>query len=207
VLDDLSDTEALWSEMRSHHRQVIRRAEKVGVTVTDDVGIDALIDLNRKKFERQGKPPLAGDATIERIDAACLNNGGRKIFAGIDSSGRIHAAVYVAWVDGTAYYLMGGSEPALRESGAQFLALWHAIQFCGGVASRFDFEGSMLPQVESVFRGFGGKQCPYFTISKSPSRPGTLKGHLKEAIRFRVGRARRRIASFAYPVVGAAGKG
>ena len=31
----------------------------------------------------------------------------------------------------------------------------------------FDFEGSMIPEVESYFRSFGPKMLPYYTINKA----------------------------------------
>jgi hypothetical protein len=31
----------------------------------------------------------------------------------------------------------------------------------------FDFEGSMLPEVEKYFRDFGGVLTPYYTINKA----------------------------------------
>jgi hypothetical protein len=100
----------------------------------------------------------------------------------MDARGKVHAAVYIAWAGDTAYYLMGGSEPELRQSGAQVLALWEAISFAGTIAQRFDFEGSMLPQIERVFRGFGATQMPYFSISKFPPPPTTLKGFVKASL-------------------------
>ena len=36
-----------------------------------------------------------------------------------------------------------------------------------GVTKTFNFEGSMLPGVERYFRAFGGKQVPYFCLSKT----------------------------------------
>jgi len=33
--------------------------------------------------------------------------------------------------------------------------------------SKFDFEGSMLPEVEKYFRGFGGNLVPYYSINKA----------------------------------------
>ena len=113
----------------------------------------------------------------------------------MDSLGRVHAAVYIAWADNTAYYLMGGSDPALRDSGAHLLALWEAIIFASSVAKRFDFEGSMLPQIEHVFRGFGAKQWPYSSIMRVPPAPTSLNEFLKASIKFRWNRARRTIAS------------
>jgi hypothetical protein len=59
---------------------------------------------------------------------------------------------------------------------------------------RFDFEGSMLPQIEPGFRGFGAKQLPYFSITKAPPVPTSLSGFLKASIKHRWNRARRTIA-------------
>lgn len=191
VLEDISDLTALWNGMRSNARRDIRRAERLGIRIKDDLEMARFVDLNRKTFARQGREPLASDELIYRLDAACCSNAGRKIFAGVDSQGRVHAAVYVAWADNTAYYLMGGTEPELRASGAQLLALWEAVKFANSVVKRFDFEGSMLPQVEHGFRELGAKQLPYFSISKLPEPPNSLGSFLKASIKFRWQKARR----------------
>jgi len=183
VLEDISDPKRLWIEMRPHHRRYIRRAERLGIEIRDDLQLDQFVELNRKTFERQGLRPPASDDIIFRVDEACRVHAGRKIFAGVDALGRVHAAVYVAWAANTGYYLMGGSEPELRASGAQFLALWESIKFASTVVTRFDFEGSMLPKVEPVFRGFGAIQRPYFVISKIP--PPSLVRSLVKASRNR----------------------
>jgi hypothetical protein len=185
VLEDISEPNDLWIGMRPHHRRVIRRAGLLGIRIEDNLELERFMELNRKTFSRQGLQPPISDDSIRRIDQACSSNAGRKIFAGVDPSGRLHAAVYIAWMGSTAYYLMGGSEPELRGSGAQLLALWEAIKYAKIVAQRFDFEGSMMPQVERVFRGFGAKQLPYFSISKMPAPPTTLRGFLKASLQHR----------------------
>ena len=195
VLEDISDLTALWNGMRTNHRRDVRRAKKRGIRIKDNLEIAKFLELNCKTFTRQGIHPVVNDGLIRRLDEACRVNAGRRIFAGVDSLGRVHAAVYIAWADNTAYYLMGGSDPALRDSGAHLLALWEAIIFASSVAKRFDFEGSMLPQIEHVFRGFGAKQWPYFSIMRVPPAPTSLNEFLKASIKFRWNRARRTIAS------------
>ena len=75
-----------------------------------------------------------------------------------------------------AYTLMGGGDPELRQSNAYRLVCWEAMLFASSIATRFDLIGSMLPQVESTFRGFGTKQVPYFSITKVPPAPTSLNG-------------------------------
>jgi hypothetical protein len=195
VLGDISDLTSVWNGMRPNHRRDIQRATRLGIRIIDSLDMAKFLELNRKTFTRQGREPLASDELILRLDRACCANAGRKIFAGVDSQGRIHAAVYIAWTNDTAYYLMGGSEPDLRKSGAQLLALWEAVSFASSVVKRFDFEGSMLQQVEHGFRGFGARQLPYSSITKVPPAPTSLSEFLKASIKHRWNRARRTIAN------------
>ncbi len=87
-----------------------------------------------------------------------------------DKDRKIHAAIYIIWDSNSAYYLMGGSDPDLRNSGATSLCIWEAIKFSSTVVKKFDFEGSMIEPVERFFRAFGAKQMPYLRISKTTSR-------------------------------------
>ena len=107
---------------------------------------------------------------IRRLDKAAAQNQARKIFIAEDEQGRHHAGVYLIWDDNTAYYLMGGGDPDLRNSGATSLCMWEAMQFAATVTKSFDFEGSMLEPVERFFRGFGATQTPYFAVSKTNSK-------------------------------------
>ncbi len=193
ILEDLSSIDAIWNGMRPTCRQTIRKAQKQGITIVDDLTIDQFLDLNRKTFERQGKTPLGSDDLIRRLDDAIIKNSGRTILAGVDSQKRVHAAIYVAWSGQTAYYLMGGSEPELRDSGAQILAMWEAIQRISQFVKKFDFEGSMLPQVERVFRSFGATQRPYFSISLMPQIPNSMKAYLTSSFKFRMKRLRKKL--------------
>src|SRR5690606_13716638 len=86
-----------------------------------------------------------------------------------DGGGRQHAGVYIVWDSESAYYIMGGGDPELRNSGATSYCMWEAIRFSATVSRRFDFEGSMIEPVERFFRAFGAELTPYFQISRSKS--------------------------------------
>jgi len=119
------------------------------------------------------------------LDQACAPREARKFFFGIDKEGKIHAAVYLVWDENSAFYLMGGGDPELRNSGTTSLCMWEAIQFAAGVTKRFDFEGSMIEPVERFVRAFGAKQYQYFSISKTNGAlPLLMQGAklLKQAI-------------------------
>ena len=182
VIQNLSDIDLIWSNFNNKTRTDIRKAEKkVKVETSDD--IELFYKINKMTFERQNiEIPYTLDF-IKKIDTACNKNSCRKIFFAIDEQKQIHAAIYIIWDDNSAYYIMGGSNPELRNSGATHLLIWEAIKFSSTIVDKFDFEGSMMEQVEKFVRSFGAIQKPYFNISKTNSKFLKIKQLIKEIIK------------------------
>src|SRR5690606_4078446 len=99
---------------------------RFSLIIRDDLGLDALLALNRLTFKRQGLKLPYSEELVQRVDQACLSRGCRKILIAEDSAGRHHAGVYIVWDQNSAYYLIGGGDPELRKSGATSLCLWEA---------------------------------------------------------------------------------
>jgi lipid II:glycine glycyltransferase (peptidoglycan interpeptide bridge formation enzyme) len=169
VLPDLTDVDAVWKGTRANVRTDVRKAEKT-LKIRDDLGLDAFLRVHEMTFTRQGMTMPYGRDLVARIDAACAERGRRKILFAVDAAGAVHAAAYLVWDVGSAYYLMGGADPDLRNSGAGSLVVWEAIRFAATVAPAFDFEGSMIEPIERFFRAFGAEQRPYFHVTKTSSR-------------------------------------
>ena len=70
------------------------------------------------------------------------------------------------WDKHAAYYLLAGADPRLRNSGASSLLAWEALMRAREHTDVFDFHGSMLRPVERFFRGFGGRQAPYLSVTR-----------------------------------------
>jgi hypothetical protein len=169
-LTDLSQEQSLWAGLQANIRGDIRKArDRYRLNVRTDLTIDDFLRLHEQVFERQGMRLPYSRTLVARLDQACQARDARRIFIAEDETGRRHAGVYLVWDEHSAYYLMGGSDPALRNSGATSLCLWEAIRFASTVTRSFDFEGSMIEPVERFFRAFGAVQTPYFAVSKTPS--------------------------------------
>ncbi|SFB47905.1 Acetyltransferase (GNAT) domain-containing protein [Cohnella sp. OV330] len=165
VLDQLEDLNRVFNEFRSNIKTDIRKAVRsVDIKIEDD--IEKFYTVNQKTFERQNVPMGYTLDYVKKIDRACRERNCRKMWFAYDQDNRIHAAIYVIWDENSAYYIMGGGDPELRNSGATSLLLWEAIKHSATVTAKFDFEGSMLEPVERFFRAFGAKQTPYFLITK-----------------------------------------
>ena len=170
-IEDLVDIENLWSGLQDNiRREVTKATNREKLKIRDDLSLSDFYALNAMVFERQGRKVPYSERFVAQIDQAAAARRCRKIFIAEDDQGRHHAGVYVVWDDKSAYYLMGGSNPELRNSGATSLCMWEAIKFASTVTKAFDFEGSMLESVERFFRSFGARQTPYHNISQTPSR-------------------------------------
>jgi len=174
-LSDLTDRASLWAALRENIRREIRKAEKT-VIVRSDLDIDCFARVWSLTFARQGaRLPVSIDL-LHRLDLACAQRNCRRMFFAEDGHGRIHAAAVLVWSADCAYYLMGGSDPKLRNSGAGSLVMWEAIAFASTVSRQFDFEGSMIEPVERFFRAFGATPVAFFSLSKLSQRMKFLTG-------------------------------
>jgi len=188
VIEDIDNEQQLWEGFSPKIRTDIKKAkDKNNIVVEESEDMDTFLDINEMSFKRQNlKLPFTRDS-IKKVDKICAEKKCRKIFFAKDENNRIHSAVYIVWDNRSAYYLMGGGDPDLRNSGATSLCLWEAIRFAATVTTKFDFEGSMIEPIETFFRAYGSNQTPYFVISKM-SRKIAAYDYFKQLIKTLMGK-------------------
>ena len=186
VLDTLDNEELLWSNLLVNIRTEIRKARKI-LKVNRGLDIDKFLNINRMTFSRQGKKLPYSEDLVNRIFFACRERDAVEIFYATDSENRIHGAAFIVWDHRSAYYLMSGSDPNLRNSGVMSLLLWEAILFSANVTKQFDFEGSIIESVERFFRAFGAKQHPYFNVTRMNRRASVLY-HGRQLVKHSLGK-------------------
>lgn len=78
------------------------------------------------------------------------------------------AATFCVHDSQRAYYLFGGYDAEIKHHGAGVTCMWQSILLAKQMGLKiFDFEGSMIPEVEKYFRGFGGTLVPYYAAYKA----------------------------------------
>ncbi len=175
VIEDLTNSDKLWINTLENIRREIRKATtRFNLKVRTDLDIEEFLLLNKMTFQRQGIKTPYSDAFVRKINNMTIQRMQSKFFIAQDPQGNNHAGVYIIWDNNSAYYLMGGADPRLRNSGATSLCMWEAIKFASTVTKTFDFEGSMIESVERFFRGFGAVQKAYSNITNTPSK--SLRG-------------------------------
>jgi lipid II:glycine glycyltransferase (peptidoglycan interpeptide bridge formation enzyme) len=181
IIDDLTDHDRIYNNFRSNVKRNIKKAKKI-VKISTEYDLPTFYEVYKKTFDRQNMTVPHTLELLTKIDSACSKRERRKIFFAEDPSGQIHAAVYIIWDNESAYYIMGGADPNLRNSGAMSLLFWEAIKFTSTFVKRFDFEGSMIEPIERFVRTFGGIQTPYFQIRKTNSMLLAIRKAIKDTL-------------------------
>lgn len=182
-LDDLADTERVFAAASQRVRRQVRKSQKLGVEVGAGT-IDELVELVRLSFRRQSIEHGMPDPTlIRRIDEAAVAHGAREILVARAPDGRLQAGGLYVFDGRTTWYLLGGNDPSLRDSGAPTHVMWQAILNAAARGTVFDFEGSMLKHVEHFVRAFGGTPTPYSIVRRTSSRGYRTQVALKRATR------------------------
>jgi hypothetical protein len=169
VIEDLSDLDAVFKEFNHAKRKNIKKAEKF-LTVKFDLPAKEFYENHKMTLEKQNSTIAYDFEHFNRIySSAYEHNAGRTIYA-VDDDNNIHAALLVLWDKNSAYDLISTIDPDFRNSGAASLLVRDIIIFVADKTKKFDFEGSMIENVEKSFRQFGAKQKAYFDITKVDSK-------------------------------------
>ena len=185
-LEDLSDLNLVFSQFDTNIRTDIRKAEnRFGLKVRRNYILDDFLQLNEMVFKRQSKTNPYDISFLSNVIQTAVNNDRGSFFVAYDECEKPHAGVFIVWDANVAYYVLGGGDPEIRNSGATSLCMWSAICFSAKLVKTFDFEGSMIEPIEKFIRAFGGMQTPYFSISKRKKSLLNTLVYVKDALLFR----------------------
>jgi hypothetical protein len=168
--------EVMLSGMSPERRKNIKKAQEEGLEVEvceDPVRFMKMIDMT---IERQ-QIGLNKEILAKILSSECIKKNRSMYICTI--AGKDIAAGLLVWDRDRTYYLMGAYDSDNSHEGGGALIIWQAILEAKKRGnSTLDFEGSMIPEVERFFRGFGGKMHTFFSIEKK-TWLGHLAKHLK----------------------------
>lgn len=167
LIEDLTDLDKVYSGFDNDLKYEIKKAIKNNISIIEHNSIDEFYGINKKTFERQNIEIPYSLEFLTKLDKIMDEKKSRKILFAKDESNKLIAAVYLIYDRNCTYYLMGGADPEYRNTGVQKLLIWEAIKFASKVSKTFDFEGSMIQNIEKGFREFGGTQTIIHNVYRS----------------------------------------
>ena len=155
-----------------------RKAEQLGVEVFYSNDIKKFYKLNKMTFKRQGIEIPYSFKFVENLYKILKEHNVCKMFFS-KYQNEIIATNFLVHDNNTVYYLMGGINPDKKDLGGMDVIQFEAIKSALNSNRDFDFEGSMIENIEKYFRSFGAIQKPYFNITKTNSKILKLRECLK----------------------------
>ena len=173
-IEDLSDLTNVYSNIDKVKRRHIHHAEQELSIHFDMSALDFYHFQCQQLSTNNDQNVLSKELVVHLIDTCRSRNQGF-IVSAKDNIGTVHAAYFIPYDQHAAYELISAIHPEHRTSGGSVLALWNAIKKAAEVTKIFDFEGSMIENVEHNNRQFGGSPYPYFQIQKTNKFLGIIE--------------------------------
>ena len=165
-IESLKDVEQVFAQLDYAKQKQIRKAEKADITIDFEISADELYDLQCTQLDERGSKDVLSRELVRSVVDASRSRGQGLIARAKDKNRNTHAAAFVIWDKHSAYDLITAIHPEFRASGASTLMILEAMKQVSDKTQAWDFEGSMIENVESSFRQLGGVPVPYFEIRK-----------------------------------------
>jgi hypothetical protein len=155
---DLSAGESgVWKNLKPAMRNKVRKAEKQGITVTEDTPPDfpsLFFDMLRQVFLRQASVPTYSLGLIDTVVRVLSQSGNLKTLTAWHNGAALSSLILLT-DDKAAYFWGGASYETAFPVGANDLIHWHALRFatrrgllvydtCGGGNYKEKFGGPLI---------------------------------------------------------------
>ena len=177
--------ETTWDKINyTSKREILKSQQKYKIHFLDD--FECFYGFVKNNFALKNKNNPYDYSFFSKINDACVTNNCRIIIAAADESKSIHGVIYLLFDTNSLYYFSGGCDNTGLKDDLIKLLVWESIKIANEKKLIFDFEGSMIKNVEFFFNSFGCIQKPYFSVSKVNSRKLLLNDLIKHFIKIKL---------------------
>ena len=178
-VEDLSNMEAVFKNFGSGKKNDIKKAADL-VSVGFDMSPQSFIGYYQESLKKQNKELSYSEALFIQLCSEALNRKQGEIICAIDREENIHGAIFYVWDNECIYNLVTAFDPDYRSSGASSFLFFQIMKKFSAQNLKFDFEGSMMENIEQSYNRFGTVQKMYFRIFRENSKKYRLIKGLKE---------------------------
>ncbi|MBO7495565.1 MAG: GNAT family N-acetyltransferase [Salinivirgaceae bacterium] len=163
IIKDLSDLKAVYNNFEDSKQRNIRKASSK-FTVSTGLSATDFYDFFEKNC---GSIVAFSRSLFEKLHQECVKNNAGTIIYATDENSAISGVLFVVWDNSAVYALTYSFENNARKSGVGDLLMYEAMKIAAEKHLAFDFEGSMIENVEQSYRRFGSEPDVYHEISRA----------------------------------------
>ena len=171
IFDNTANVDDITAGMKNTLRSDLKKAAKAAIGIQEDDAAEIVFQLNALSMQRKNLQPSFDYTIFQRLHNTLAEHGQMACFIARDRvSGEPHAGLYLTCDAKQAYVLLTGIQPKHKGTCAVYSLFMEAIKWCGERGLSLDFEGSMQPEIEHIFRSFGARQQAYFQVWRARDR-------------------------------------
>lgn len=165
-IEDTSDLQNVISGFDSAKKKHLKHIESNGLQADFTMSAEDFYELQCLQLKGRKDTNVLSNQLVTHLVQTARKRDSGEIICIKDREGNINAASFVVWDNRSAYNLITAIHPDFRSSGASTMMIMEALKICNIRHLAWDFEGSMIENVEHNNRQFGAVQQPYFEIFK-----------------------------------------
>ncbi|MDD6400146.1 MAG: GNAT family N-acetyltransferase [Lachnospiraceae bacterium] len=165
VIENTWDSECWMGNMTPQMRNHIKKGCN-SLSCDENITVEQFYNEHVKIFEKQGKNNPFSFEFWKKFYFECKKQECCKMMCARDNAGNIAAIIFLVWDEQSVYQLLGGYMPEYSSLQGFPYLIYQGIIFAGEMKLKYDFEGSMVPQLARSYREYGGTAKPYFRIRK-----------------------------------------
>lgn len=167
---NLEDTNSIFKGIAYNTRHGMKKA-KEHITVFESDDFDTLFRLNSQSYNLKNVAlPYSKEFLKNAYQVLKKHNACDLHIAQDNESGEKVAALLIAYDERVAYAIVAGtSRTGINQSSLNCL-YWQSVERASKRVRTYDFEGSMNPKIEHIYRNFGATRTPYHCVYRFKNR-------------------------------------
>lgn len=165
IIFDTSDLDKVFSNISSKYKNMIRKGAK-NVHHYGTLSPERFYEEHKKIFDRQGMRVPFSEQQFERVYNVTKENGSGKVIAAFDENDTVLSLAFYVWDERSVYLDAGGPVPEYASLQTFDALVFEGIKMANQMGKSFDFEGSVVKQINHSFREYGGMPIEYYRIRK-----------------------------------------
>ncbi|MBL7882723.1 MAG: hypothetical protein JNL69_01535 [Bacteroidia bacterium] len=168
TLDLNCDYEQLHESFKGDAKRNIKKAEKLGLAVTNKIEPKEVVDLFKYNKGKELKGLTNNDyECLEKLMTTSLSNDTGIILGIINTKNELIAGGFFIKSDNRILFLKGSANAEGKSAGAMYLLLNHLLKNYSSQIQLFDFGGSSVESVANFNRNFGATDNVYLQIKRN----------------------------------------
>jgi len=169
IIEPDQPIELLYKNLKPNVRNHIKNAE-IHYVIEENNDIEFFYELIQYTFDNQNISNPINYKLLKNIFVELIEHNQCKLIVAKNIDNQLVCGSLFVYDKFSVYNILSGCNRNVNISGAMQLILWKGICFANENKLSFNFEGSMIKDVNELYSSYGAKQIQYFLIRKSKNR-------------------------------------